>query len=43
MSNEYDLFFEELEAQEDLAWWEYALAGGAGVALGIVAYVAIAT
>lgn len=37
------LFFEELESEECLTpWWAYALAGVAGVGVGVVAYVAIA-
>ncbi len=36
-----ELFFEELEAQEDL-FWEYVAAGAGGVACGIVVYIAIA-
>lgn len=36
------LFFEELENEECLTpWWQYAIAGGAGVAVGVVVYVAI--
>lgn len=36
------LLFEELDCQENLtSWWEYALAGAAGVACGVVVYVAV--
>lgn len=42
METTCELFFEELEAQEELTeWWQYALAGAAGIGLGIIAYVAI--
>lgn len=43
INEKYDLLFEELESQEELAWWEYALAGVGGAALGVVVYVALAT
>lgn len=35
------LYFEELEEQEEF-FWEYVVAGGAGVVCGVVTYVAIA-
>ncbi|MCX7842335.1 MAG: hypothetical protein N2489_04600 [Clostridia bacterium] len=41
--SKYALYFEELEAHEELTeWWEYALAGAAGIACGIVVYVIVA-
>ena len=43
MQNAETLFFEELENEECLTpWWQWALAGVGGVAVGVVAYVAIA-
>ena len=42
METSKELYFEELEAQEELEWWGYALAIGGGLACGAIVYVAVA-
>jgi hypothetical protein len=42
METSKELYFEELEAQEELEWWGYALAISGGIACGAIVYVAVA-